>query len=96
MLLTDAAALMLRAAAGELSGSGLLLVRLAVLSSSLSAGAPAGLRRILQDTVPDRLMTLSFAVEGVAAEFTLFVGPVLVAAIMLIAQSAVVAPLLWS
>lgn len=88
MLLTDAVALTLLAAAGELSGSAFLLVSLAVLSSGLSAGAPAGLRRILQDTVPDRLMTPALAVEGVAAEFTLVIGPVLVAAIVPIAQAA--------
>lgn len=88
MLLTDAVALTLLAAAGELSGSAFLLVSLAVLSSGLSAGAPAGLRRILQDPVPDRLMTPALAVEGVAAEFTLVIGPVLVAAIVPIAQAA--------
>lgn len=88
MLLGGSLLLGLLTAAGELSWPAVLLVALAVLSSSLTAGVPAGMRRILQHTVPDRLMTPALAVDGVAIEFAVIAGPLLVAAVVPLAQVA--------
>ena len=88
MLLAGSLVLGLLTAAGELSWPGVLLVALAVVSSSLTAGVPAGMRRILQHTVPDRLMAPALAVDGVAIEFVVIAGPLLVAAVVPLAQVA--------
>ena len=88
MLLAGSLVLGLLTAAGELSWPAVLLVALAVVSSSLTAGVPAGMRRILQHTVPDRLMTPALAVDGVAIEFAVISGPLLVAAVVPLAQVA--------
>jgi len=53
MMLGGAVVLGLLAAAGELRWLAILLTGFAVLSSSLTAGVPAGMRRILQHTLPD-------------------------------------------
>jgi hypothetical protein len=86
MLLAAAVVLGLLAVAGALSLSGVLLVGLAVVSSGLMAGAPAGMRRILSVTVPTRLLTPALAVDGVLIELTAVSGPLLVAAAALVAQ----------
>ena len=88
MLLTGSLVLGLLTGAAELSWPGVLLVALAVVSSSLTAGVPAGMRRILQHTVPDRLMAPALAVDGVAIEFVVIAGPLLVAAVVPLAQVA--------
>ena len=88
MLLAGCMVLGLLTAAGELNWPAVLLVALAVASSTLTAGVPAGMRRILQHTVPDRLMTPALAVDGVAIEFAVITGPLLVAAVVPLAQVA--------
>ena len=91
LLLGAAAVLGLLALAGALSLSGVLLVGLAVLGSSLSSGAPAGMRRILPVTVPTRLLTPALAVDGIMVELTVVCGPLLVAAAALVGEAGGVA-----
>ncbi len=88
MLLATSLVLGLLTAAGELSWPAVALVALAVASSSLTAGVPAGMRRILQHTVPDRLMAPALAVDGVAIEFAVIAGPLLVAAVVPLTHAA--------
>lgn len=88
MLIGGGVILGLLTAAGELSWPAVLLVALAVVSSGLTAGVPAGMRRLLQHTVPDRLMTPALAVDGVAIETAVVAGPLLVAAVVPLAQVA--------
>jgi len=76
----------LLALAGAVSWPGVLLVALAVLSAGLTAGAPAGLRKVLATTVPNRLLAPALAVDGVLIEGTIVVGPLLVAAAATVAQ----------
>lgn len=86
LLLGAAVVLGLLAAAGALNLSGALLVALATVSASLSSGAPAGMRRILTDTVPFRLLTPALAVDGVLIELTAVSGPLLVAGATVVAD----------
>ncbi|WP_132424531.1 hypothetical protein [Pseudonocardia endophytica] len=80
LLIAAAVVLGLLALAGALSLPGVLLVGLAVISSGLTAGAPAGMRRILSVTVPVRLLVPALAVDGIFVELTVVSGPLLVAA----------------
>ena len=82
LLLGAAVVLGLLTVAGALSWPGILLVGLAVLSASLTAGVPAGMRRILAGTVPERLLIPALAVDGVVIESVVVVGPLLVAAVV--------------
>jgi len=91
LLLAAAGVLGLLAVAGALSWPGVLLVALAVVSAALTAGAPAGMRKILTGTVPARLLTPALAVDGVLIEFTIVSGPLLVAAVAAAQVGGVVA-----
>lgn len=86
MLLAGAVVLGLLAAAGTLSWPALSLVGLAMLSAAVTAGAPAGMRKILTGTVPARLLTPALAVDGVLIEVTIVIGPLLVAAFATLAD----------
>jgi len=86
LLLAAALTLALLAAAGALNLWGAILVALAVASSTLTAGVPAGLRRILTVTVPPRLLTPALALDGVLIEFAAVAGPLIVALAALATQ----------
>lgn len=79
LLLVAAVVLGLLAVAGALSLPGVLLVGFALVSSGLTSGAPAGMRRILSVTVPAGLMAPALAIDGVLIELTAVSGPLLVA-----------------
>jgi hypothetical protein len=86
LLLAAALTLALLATAGALNLWSAILVALAVTSSTLTAGVPAGLRRILTVTVPPTLLTPALALDGVLGEFAAVGGPLIVAAAALLTQ----------
>lgn len=86
LLLAAGGVLGLLTLAGALSWPGVVLVGLAVFSAVLTAGTPAGLRKILAGTVPARLLTPALSVDAVLIEATIIVGPLAVAAAAAVAQ----------
>lgn len=69
-------------------GPGYLLISLAGLNGLLSSGSSSGMRKLLDDIIPQTLLKTALSVDATLTEFTVVAAPLLVTGVVLLTSPA--------